>query len=531
MYKKTALISVYNKNNISEFARELSDLGWNILASGGTADVLKQAGVKVKDVAEFVGGEAILGHRVVTLSREIHAALLSQDTKEDNAELKKLNIPKIDLVCVDLYPLEDEINNPGASKETVIEKTDIGGPTLMRSAAKGGRIVICDVDDRKQIIDWLKDGEQENDFIFTLRAKAENIVAKYCLTSSKYHGDYEGTIGKLSLTCKYGENPSQAPAGFYSAETNDQLGLDKFKLIAGSNLSYNSLCDIDRLLQTMTHITAGLDINKIKLPNVAIAAKHGNACGAAISDDPIDAIEKMISGDARAIFGGAVMLNFSLDKEKSEQLLSYLADGKKRFLEVVIAPSFDDDAIKILKRKNNSCKLVVNPALKNLNKESLDLQTRFRYVRGGFLAQPNYNYILNLRDENIEKIIKAEKSEEIDMLLAWAIGATSNSNTITIVRDGYLLGNGVGQQDRVGCCELAIKRARDAGHGIVGATAYSDCFFPFVDGPQTLIENGIRLILTYSGSIRDKDVKKYCEEQKVHLYFIPNGLGRGFFGH
>jgi len=532
MSQKTALISVYNKDGIEKFAQELINLGWDIIASGGTASVLEKAGIKVKNVSELVGGGAILGHRVVTLSREIHAALLSQNTKEDARELKKLNIPRIDLVCVDLYPLEDEINNPDATRETVIEKTDIGGPTLMRSAAKGGRIVVCDADDRKKTIEWLKNGEEERQiFISKMHAKAEAIVARYCLNSSKYHGEYEGVIGNLNTACKYGENPQQAPAGFYSAQTNDPLGLDKFKLVTGSSLSYNNLCDVDRLLQTITHIAAAFDINKIKNPYIAIAAKHGNACGAATGDDKIDVIEKMIAGDTRAIFGGAIMVNFELDKETSEHLLTYLADGGKRFLEVIVAPSFNDDAIKILKRKNNSCKLIANLALKNLNKESIDTQTRFRYVRGGFLAQPNYSYILNFKNEHIEKIGKAQKQEEIDMLLAWAIGATSNSNTITIVRDGYLLGNGVGQQDRVGCCELAIKRARDAGHGLTGAAAYSDCFFPFVDGPQTLVENGIRSILTCSGSIRDCDVKKYCKEQKVPLYFVPNAIGRGFFGH
>jgi len=532
MSQKTALISVYNKEGIIDFAQELISLGWQIIASGGTASALQAASIPVQNVAELVGGDPILDHRVVTLSREIHAALLSRDTKEDNAELKKLNIPKIDLVCVDLYPLEDEINNPNATTETIIQKTDMGGPALLRSAAKGGRITICDPKDRQKTINWLKNNEPEKDkFISKMRAKTGSIVAKYCLSSAKYHGEYEGTIGKLHSTCKYGENPEQAPAGLYSAQTNDPLSLDKFKLITDNNLSYNSLCDIDRLLQTITHIAAGLDINQIQLPHIAIAVKHGNACGASIGCDEQEVIEKMIAGDTRAIFGGAVMVNFKIDKDKAEHLLTYLADSGRRFLEIVVAPAFTDDAIKILKGKNNRCKLVVNPALESLDRNSLDSKTRLRYVRGGFLAQPNYKYILDLQDNEIDKTNKAQKNEEIDMLLAWAIGATSNSNTITIVRDGYLLGNGVGQQDRVGCSELAIKKARDAGHGITGASSYSDCFFPFVDGAQTLVESGVRSIFSYSGSIRDKEVIKYCKEQKVVLYLIPNQKGRGFFGH
>lgn len=195
----TALLSVYNKSGIEEFARQLVELDWQLLASGGTAKTLAKAGVTVQDVAELVGGGAILGHRVVTLSREIHAGLQATDSREDVNELERLKIPRIDLVCIDLYPLHEAINSPGSTPESVIEQTDIGGPTILRSAAKGRRIVICDPDDRQQVIDWLKTGKPDEDtFITELAAKAEAVAADYSLASARYHsqGKYDGFIGR-----------------------------------------------------------------------------------------------------------------------------------------------------------------------------------------------------------------------------------------------------------------------------------------------------------------------------------------------
>ena len=344
-----ALLSVYNKEGITYFAKELHELGWEIIASGGTARELKKADIPVKDVAEIVGGGAILGHRVVTLSREIHAGLLAKDTKEDRQELKQLGIPWIDLVCVDLYPLQEEIQKPDATRESVTEKTDIGGPTMIRSAAKGRRIVICDPYDRELVIDWLKAGRPDEDnFIAGLVAKAEAIVADYCLTSARYHsnGAYDGIIGEQILQCLYGENAWQAPAALYSrkifqVDLVDSLSLENFHLVAGTSLSYNNLCDVDRLLQTITHISAAFAVNRGKTPLIAVGCKHGNPCGAAVGKDHITVIQKMIKGDTRAILGGLVMVNFPINEAAAEELLTYLMPkGERRLLDGIIAPSF-----------------------------------------------------------------------------------------------------------------------------------------------------------------------------------------------
>ena len=555
--KKTALISVYNKQGIVEFAKELVALGFDILASGGTAKELSSAGIKVTDTATLVGG-AILGHRVVTLSREIHAGLLARDNEEDRAELKKLNIPWIDLVCVDLYPLEEEIGKLGnweigsaKARDAVIEKTDIGGPTMIRSAAKGRRIVVCDLADRQAVISWLKNGETNREnFISSLVAKAEFIVADYCLTSARYHsaGKFDGLLGGQIAECKYGENAYQAPAGLYQGQSLilNPLSLTQFKLVAGTAPSYNNLADVDRLLQTITHIAAGFDVNGINLSrpakggtpspslgeggcSIAVGVKHGNPCGAAVSDDPSSVIKKMLEGDLRAIFGGLVMVNFAIDEKLAEVLLTHKMDSGRRLLDGIIAPEFSPAAIEMLKRKGDKCRFLVNPALANLSKDSIDNHRRFRYVRGGFLAQPNYNFILDLSAAEVGgEITNRQKS---DILLAWAIGCTSNSNTVTIVKDGQLLGNGVGQQDRVGCCQLEIKRATDAGHQIKDAAVYSDSFFPFVDGVQTLADAGISAIFATSGSVRDVEVKEFCKQKGISLLMLPDKDARGFFGH
>ncbi|MCL5666250.1 MAG: hypothetical protein M1383_00535 [Patescibacteria group bacterium] len=559
---KTALISVFNKEGIAEFAKQLKDLGFNILASGGTAKELSSAGIEVTDAASLVGGGAILGHRVVTLSREIHAGLLARDIKEDREELERLKIPWIDLVCVDLYPLELEIENwkleiggydhSDKAKDAVIEKTDIGGPTMIRSAAKGRRIVVCDPSDRMPVIEWLKNGEPDREnFISRLVAKSEAVVADYCLYSARFHGEgeWEGVVGKKIYTCKYGENGYQTPAGLYQASGSDELALPKFTVVAGTTPSYNNWCDVDRLLQTITHIAAGFDANKgnlsvaeatsplkrgegsVPAPMVAVGGKHGNPCGAAVGDNPSEVLKKMLEGDLRAIFGGLVMTNFPIDELLAEILLSHKMETGRRLLDGIIAPSFTEGAIETLKRKGDKCRFIVNPALEKLNKNSLDSHTRIRYVRGGFLAQPNYLFTLNFSAPEMAKSGKITDKQEMDMLLAWAVGSTSNSNTVTIVKDQMLIGNGVGQQDRVGGCELAIKRAKDAGHSVQGAAAYSDSFFPFTDGPEVLAKAGIKSILATSGSVRDKDVKEFCQKSGVALYLVPDSQARGFFGH
>jgi phosphoribosylaminoimidazolecarboxamide formyltransferase/IMP cyclohydrolase len=533
---RTALVSVYDKAGIAGFARELVALGWSIYSSGGTAAQLARAGVPVTDVAVLAGGGAILGHRVVTLSREVHAALLARPVPEHLAELDALGIPFIDLVCVDLYPLAEEVADPAATPESVIDKTDIGGPTMLRSAAKGRRIVVAEPGQRAEVLAWLKAGEPDAEaFRTALAARAEAIVAAYCLTSAAYlsGGAVVGTIGTEVLACKYGENAWQAPATLYSAgaRTGDDLGLDRFRVIAGTAPSYNNLAEIDRQLQTVTHIAAGFERNFGAVPAIAVGTKHGNPCGAAAGEDPAEVIRRMVMGDARAIFGGLVMLNVPVDEALAEELLSVGVERGRRLLDGIAAPAFSEGAVRALSRKGDRCRFLANPALAELGEGALDATPRWRYVRGGFLRQPNYRYVADLADPELVTTGRLSEAQARDLILAWAVGSTSNSNTVTLVKAGQLIGNGVGQQDRVGCCELAVKRARDAGHDPRGSVAYSDSFFPFPDAPAVLADAGVTAIWCTTGSVRDRETQELCAERGVTLVQLPDAKARGFFGH
>lgn len=549
-----ALLSVYDKTGIVEFAQGLLELGWKIYASGGTAKALAEGGVAVTDVSELVGGGAILGHRVVTLSREISAGLLAdQASAEDMAELSKLGLPVIDLVCVDMYPLEEAIAKDGVTAQDIIAQTDIGGPTMLRAAAKGRRIVLSHPAQRETVLGWLKAGRPEQSiFIENLAMRAEYEVARYVLASVKHMGGtgVTGSLSLLNVSTKYGENPQQDVAGFYADNRlgADPLGLDKFEHIQGMERSYVNMTDIDRLLQTVTHIAAGFKRNFEKVPSIAVGVKHGNACGAAVGTTLADAVEKMLTGDIRAIFGGVVMVNGPIDETVAKILMTHAMEGDKpRLLDGVVGASVTKEALELLSR--NKLRVVVNPALANLDESSLDQARRQRPVRGGVLEQPNYTFVQDLLAHEMQQHGRPDDQQKQDMILAWAIGATSNSNTITLVKNGQLIGNGVGQQDRIGAGQLALTRTtislpelEDQGEKLVlkvtldkaklaGAVAYSDSFFPFPDGPDLLAKAGIKAILTSSGSVGDETVVKSLTDQGVIVVMVPDKIGRGFYLH
>lgn len=329
--------------------------------------------------------------------------------------------------------------------------------------------------------------------------------------------------------CAYGENAWQTPARLVHDETDDPLAIGHFALLEGSAPSYNNLIELDRQLQTLTHVAAAFDLAG-EVPQIAVGTKHGNACGAAVADSAAAAAQLMLTGDTRAIFGGCVMLSFVVDELVADVLINH-ASPVRRLLDTIAAPSFTDGAVELLARKEGKCRILANPALAALDRNSIDRQPRRRQVRGGVMEQPNYTFVLDLADAAVQRFGTLTPAQERDLLLAWGVGSTSNSNTITLVRDGQLLGNGVGQQDRVGGAALAISRARDAGHEISGAVAYSDSFFPFPDGPQLLIDAGVSAIFCTTGSVRDELVRQTVLDAGVALAQLPDRHARGFFGH
>lgn len=333
------------------------------------------------------------------------------------------------------------------------------------------------------------------------------------------------------IDCKYGENAWQK-AHFEPAPNaaDDPLALVNFIRDPVGAPSYNDMAELDRNVQTLTHIAAGADVNLGTVPFMGIATKHGNPCGAAIGDSRGEVVQKLLTGDQIAIFGGTITVNFEIDRSLAEKLVMY-PENKKRFLGSVVAPGFDEGAREYLSLASKKMALYTNPELARLNRGSLDTTQRWRFVRGGRLVQDNYSFVPKLSEGEHVSDAPFTDQQYTDLILAWAIGCTSNSNTITVVKNGELLGNAVGQQDRVGSAALVVMRAKRAGHDLNGAVAYSDSFFPFSDGVQVLIEAGIKIVFATTGSIRDREVQQACLDQGVSMLLMPDAEARGFFGH
>ncbi|MBI3020065.1 MAG: hypothetical protein HYY60_01945 [Parcubacteria group bacterium] len=346
----------------------------------------------------------------------------------------------------------------------------------------------------------------------------------------------EKTTGKTTLVASgKGENAWQSPSQLYDFGADDPLALKNFALVEGAPLSYNNWADIDGGLQGLTHVAAALKKGFGAVPHIAIGLKHGSACGSGVSrSSQEEALRKMIDGDPEAIFGGVVITNFAITAERAEILNTHAvgAGAPRRILDCVAASVFDNEAVKMLSRKGGKCRLLENSAIAKDGAALLDTAERFRYVRGGALSQKNYTFVPEAdKDVWVSCPFLDGWDAWTDLFLAWGIGSTSKSNTVTLVKDGKLLANAVGQQSRVGAAELAVFRAKRAGHETKGALAYSDSFFPFVDGADVLIKAGVVTIFATSGSIRDKEVTEHIQNAGVRLVLIPDEKGRGFFGH
>ena len=334
----------------------------------------------------------------------------------------------------------------------------------------------------------------------------------------------------MLYTLRYGENPQSTAELIKGSNEVDNLSLFNLENPDGtpldfSSFSYINISDTDRMLNTMVHTATAFSENEGHTPKLAFAVKHGHICGGAVSDDAHTALRKMYEGDKRAVFGGFIMTNFEIDEKAIATLLD-IADGKM-FLAGIIAPKITKEAIAKLPKQKRKCQLACLPGLSELNTESLNTEKKKRPIRGGYILENRGEYVPNTE----ELSPGLDKETRANLLLSWAVGSTSVSNTITIVNNSAVIGNGVGQQDRVGACELAIKRALDAGHAITGATAYSDSFFPFSDGIEVLQKAGIKTVFATSGSIKDKIVKKYAAENNINLILAPDKKVRGFFGH
>lgn len=549
---RTALISVTAKDKppIVDFVKGLRKTGeWDILASGGTCKYLKKAGIEVTDVADLIGGAAILGHRVVTLSREVYAGLLAQPNEADLKELADLGIPFIDLVCCDFYPLSVAIAKEDATVESVIEATDIGGPTMVSAAAKGRRIVICDPVDRQVVIDDMADNNGDIDPLIRniLCIKADRIVAEYRLASAEYHshGETTGVIGQGFLKLDKGESGRQSPAFLYSnPNITYPLAWRYFKLESGLP-GYVNMGDLDRVLQIMCRGAAAFEQNLFHCPFIVIACKHGNACGMGIDfDSPEGAINKAMLGDPIAVMGGEIMVNFDVSGRLAELLfsvpeLSRDHVGRKNWgADIICAPEFSDSAIALLGKREKR-KLLSNSALRgqpamNNNSRMLRVLSTNEFLTQG---SPSYVLKINFLDQVVGGVLA--RQDVIDMIIAWVCAWQADSNTASLANGGMLIGLGCGDQDRIWCCDEAIRKAERARHIIKGAKFGSDGFFPYAKrDDESRPEEGLELFVNAgcSGGVVPADgknfqlVKEYAISAGLKVAFL-DPLDRGFMFH
>lgn len=506
-----ALISVSDKTGVVEFAKGLVALGWEILSTSGTMKLLKESGVPVTSVSDVTGFPEICDGRVKTLHPKIHGALLARrDIPEHMKELKDNDIDTIDLVCVNLYPFRETIAKPDVTMEDAVEHIDIGGPSMLRSAAKNWEsvTVVCNPADYETILSEIKaDGNTTRETRLKLSAKAYTHTAEYDMAISTYMRAQAGLPEKLFLEydlkqeLRYGENPHQE-AKFFASTVKEPFSLATAEQLNGKELSYNNIQDAN----------ATLNIAREFDEPFCVGVKHMNPCGSATGKTIAEAWKKAYEADKTSIFGGIVAANREIDLETAQML-------KPIFLEIVMAPSFAPDALELLCTKKNLRVLKVDM--------SKDNTVRKQYVsmNGGMLVQDRD---INTKPVSAEQCVTEAKptAEQLaDLEFAWKIVKHVKSNAIVVAKNGMTYGVGAGQMNRIGSAEIALKQAqatlKEEGKDIKteGLVLASDGFFPFNDCVALAAEYGIKAIVQPGGSIRDEDSVKLADEKGITMLF------------
>lgn len=490
---KRALISVFDKSNLLELAGFLRKKEVEILSTGGTYKFLKDNGIPVTEVSDVTGFEEILDGRVKTLHPIIHAGILAiRDNKEHMETIKKKNITPIDMVVVNLYPFFDKVKEDLTFEEKV-EFIDIGGPTMLRASAKNFQdvIVLTDVKDYSNIINEIETvGDVSFNTRRTLAGKVFNLMSAYdgaisnFLLEGEAYPDYLSVSYKKQMDLRYGENPHQS-AAYYVATAKDGAMKD-FEQLNGKELSYNNIKDMDIAWKVVCEFEE----------TVCCAVKHNTPCGVAIGENVLDAYKKAYECDSISIFGGIVALNKKVDKATAEEL-------SKTFLEIVIAPDFDEDALEVLKKKKN---LRVIKCDKKPTK-SMEMAV----VDGGILVQSSDDKLI---DECKVVTEKAPTSQEMEQLMfGMKVVKYVKSNAIVVVKDGMAKGIGGGQVNRIWAATEAMDRAGD------GVVLASDAFFPFNDIVDECAKNNIKAIIQPGGSVRDQDSIDACNKHGISMVF------------
>ena len=502
-----ALISVSDKTGVVGFARELVALGWEILSTSGTMRMLKEAGVPVTSVSDVTGFPEICDGRVKTLHPKIHGALLARrDIPEHMAQLEANGIGTIDLVCVNLYPFRETIAKKDVTMEDAIEHIEIGGPSMVRSAAKNWQSVtiVVDPDDYQVVIDELKsEGKTSPQTRLKLSAKAYTHTAEYDMAISSWMRSRAGLPEKLFLEydicqdLRYGESPHQA-AKFYKTMEKVPYSLAGARQLNGKELSYNNIQDANAALNI---------VREFPDEPFAVGLKHMNPCGAAIGKDAADAWKKVYEGDKTSIFGGIVAFNREVDAEVAGLL-------KPIFLEIVMAPSFTPEALEILCSKKNLRVLEVDM------EGTVDGQKSCVSVNGGLLVQDQDLKTCSLEAGQAVTENRPTEEQMKDLEFVWKIVKHVKSNAIAVGKDRMLYGVGAGQMNRVGSAEIALKEAAATlGTSQTGCVLASDAFFPFDDCVTLAASYGVTAIVQPGGSIRDEDSIRKCNELGIAMLF------------
>ena len=499
-----ALISVSDKTGVVEFASALKNLGWTLIATGGTLKTLRGAGLEVMDIQDVTGFPEICEGRVKTLHPKVHGGLLARrDSPDHMAQIAENEITPIDLVCVNLYPFEATIAKPGVTMEDAIENIDIGGPSMLRSAAKNFRdvTVVCNPADYPTIIEEITlNGNTQYDTRLRLSAQAYTHTALYDSKIAEFMRRAAGLPEKLFLnfdevqSLRYGENPHQK-AKFYRESNEKPYSVAFSKQIQGKELSYNNIQDANAALSIVREFDEPF----------CVALKHMNPCGAGIGTDLMEAWTKAYEADKVSIYGGIVAINRPLTKEVALQM-------KPIFLEIIMAPSYDEDALEVLAAKKNLRVLQVN-----MEKEKRDCKA-YVGITGGLLVQDADLECLELTPEMCVTKCKPTDKELKELNFAWKIVKHVKSNAIVVAKDGATAGVGAGQMNRVGSAEIALNEAKAAGitEGLVLA---SDGFLPFGDTVDLASKYGVKAIVQPGGSIRDEESIKVADEKGITMLF------------
>ncbi len=526
----TALLSVSDKSGLVPFARALAERGWTLLSTGGTARTLREAGLEVVEVSEVTGHPEMMDGRVKTLHPAVHGGLLARRSHAvDMEEMRAQGYGTIDLVAVNLYPFRETVAKPGVGVEEAIENIDIGGPSMLRSAAKNHESVwvVADAADYDRVLAALDSPPAE-----TLPLRRELAARVYAHTSAydaAIAGYLEGLVrngevgaaepapgveafpAELALSLekvqdlRYGENPDQR-AAFY-AEAGAESGLPGMRQLHGKELSFNNLLDVDAAVLAVS-AWAGEDLAACAI------VKHTTPCGIAVGADAAEAYRKALSTDPTSAFGSVIAFNGEVTEEAAVLL-------RPNFVEAVVAPGFAPRALDLLREKKN-LRLIELPAGRT-GEDGSD----FKRVRGGFVVQDRLS--MRFPEDGWRVVTGREPTDEewADLRFAWRAVATVKSNAILLARGGMALGIGAGQMSRVDSSRIAVLKALDNGFDLRGAALASDAFFPFRDGVDAAAEAGIRAVIQPGGSVRDEEVVAAANEHGMAMVFT----GRRLFRH